>query len=68
MTTKDAVAILLMRTWADSVDEQAESIVPIIERALRAAYCAGLDNTQIPDHPDAEVGVTAGVAAMMEGS
>lgn len=41
-------------------------LAPHIETALRAAYCAGLDNAQIPDYPDTEVGVSAGIAAMIE--
>ncbi len=82
MTTKDALAILLLNTWERSgVDDQARSLAPIIERALRAertaGYLAGFrcaNDGGLSDetaHKWAEAAgkgeLTAGIAAIVEG-
>lgn len=81
MTTKDVLAILLLNTWEQGVDDQARSLAPIIERALRAERKAGFlraaefyydggynESVRLTSLDIEQEPVTAGVTAMMEGS
>ncbi len=70
MTTKDALAILLLNTWEQGVDDQARSLAPVIEKGLRAA---AMEMNAVHGWADYDVTptevdgcVTAGVAAMVE--
>ena len=68
MTTKDVLAILLLNTWEQGVDDQARSLAPIIEKFGRAAYDEGATEHRLFGVQDLNNshGVTAGVAAMVE--
>ena len=73
MTVQEAVRLLLTRHlyYCQDYDEAGMLLVPIIERALRAAYHTGVRD-HIADHygldTHSDKGVTAGVKAMMEES
>lgn len=66
MNVREALATICEEQW-DGVGELLDVLAPIIERALRAAYRTGVQDQMDKLSNISDNGVTAGVAALVEG-